>query len=197
MWGGCKDGEGGGGGYHLLLALVIYLIINHASLSRRSTVPTSNRRRTFGRSLRFFHTIHENCLAYPIPVLFRRLWPSSTRIAIVFSLLSSLPNSYTSHSSIFLISLNTSRSVHISHSPTMRVLLYCCATRGNTCVHPCSPPPDYWYLSFSFLVGPGPLHKIAVSAFRVVHWAVQIRFHSNIFPKPPVYPLGVSPFHHI
>ena len=27
------------------------------------------------------------------------------------------------------------------------------------------PPPDYWYISFVFLVVPGPLHEIAASAF--------------------------------
>ena len=35
----------------------------------------------------------------------------------------------------------------------------------GTYVHPCPPPPDYWCISFFFLVGPGPLHEIAVSAF--------------------------------
>ena len=30
----------------------------------------------------------------------------------------------------------------------------------GTYVHPC-PPPDYWYISFFFLVGPGRLHEIA------------------------------------
>ena len=35
----------------------------------------------------------------------------------------------------------------------------------GTYVHPCPPPPDYWYIYFFFLVGPGPLHEIAVSAF--------------------------------
>ena len=44
-----------------------------------------------------------------------------------------------------------------------------------------------------FLVGPGPLHEIAVSAFGVVHWAVRIRFHYNTFPQIPVYLLSVSP----
>ena len=54
-------------------------------------------------------------------------------------------------------------------------------------MHPRPPPLDFWYISFFCLVGPGPLHEIAISAFRVVHSAVQIRFHSNIFPQPPEY----------
>ena len=35
----------------------------------------------------------------------------------------------------------------------------------GTCVHPRPSRPGYWSISFLFLVGPGPLHEIAVSAF--------------------------------
>ena len=35
----------------------------------------------------------------------------------------------------------------------------------GTYFEPRPPPSDYWYVSFSFLVDPGPLHEIAASAF--------------------------------
>ena len=94
------------------------------------------------------------------------------------------------HTSNFLISSsNASRSSLYIH-----ILLLCesyslflCHT--GTYLYSRPPPPGYWYrpISLLFLVGPGPLHEIAVSDFCVVHWAVQVRFHSNIFPQPPVY----------
>ena len=58
----------------------------------------------------------------------------SPRIAIVFSLLSSVQNFSMPHSSIF-ISSNTSRSsLYISHSPTMWLLHYFFATRAHLCI---------------------------------------------------------------
>ena len=45
---------------------------------------------------------------------------------------------------------------------------------------------------FLFLVGPGPQHEIAVKLFRVVHWALQKWFNSNL-PSTPRITLSVSP----
>ena len=44
---------------------------------------------------------------------------------------------------------------------------YCCCPHCHKAirVHLLSPSPDYWYTSFFFLPGLGPLHEIAVSAF--------------------------------
>ena len=85
------------------------------------------------------------------------------RIAIVFSLLSSVSNFSMSHSSIFLIS-NISRSplyIHLLPLCEFYPILLC--HKGTSVLFP--PPPDYWHTSFFFLVGLGPLHEIAVSAF--------------------------------
>ena len=90
----------------------------------------------------------------------------SPRIAIAFSTLSGVPDFSMSHSSIFIISTNTSRSsMYNSHSPTMCVLLYCrLHCHKGISVHLRPAPPDYWYTSFFCLAGPGPLHKNATSA---------------------------------
>ena len=133
------------------------------------------------------------CLSYPLPVFAVCGHHLSPRIAIVLSLLSSLPNSCMSHPSNFLISsTNTFRSsLYISHYPFIRVLLSIVVPHGHMCTSTSSSSRLLVYLFC--LVGPGPLHEIAISAFRVVHWAVQIRFHSNIFPQPPVYLSSVCP----
>ena len=69
-----------------------------------------------------------------------------------------------SHSSIFLISCSTSRSsLYISHSPTVRVLLYFFPTRAHLCIFPLLPTTGI-RTSF-FLAGPGPLPETAVSTF--------------------------------
>ena len=144
---------GGGGGAYLLLALSL-LAIDHASLSRRGTVPTLiETPPTFGRSLRLFHTLHE-LFAYPFPSCFavcgHHLIP---RIAIVFSLLSSLPNSSMSRTFNSLMSSNASRSsLYISHSPTMWVLLYhVVVPHGHTFVATSS---SRLLVYLFFLVGP-------------------------------------------
>ena len=92
-----------------------------------------------------------------ILLLFRRLWPPSTsKTAIVFSHQPSVPNFPMPHTSIFLTSYsNTSRM-------WVRTPLLC---HKSTSLHLLLPPLDYWYTSFFFLAGPGPLHEIAVSAF--------------------------------
>ena len=68
-------GGEGGGRTHLLLALG-HLTVDHASLSRRDTVPTPDRDTSNIWALitvRFFHILHKKCLllSYPRPV--RRL----------------------------------------------------------------------------------------------------------------------------
>ena len=69
-----------------------------------------------------------------------------------------------SHWSIFVIPSCRSRSsLHISHSPTVWVLLYCFATTAHLCYFLLLPTTG---IPLSpFLAGPGPLHEIAVSAF--------------------------------
>ena len=96
----------GGGRAHSLIACLSHLTIDHASLSRRSTVPARNRdTSTFGRSLRFFHMLHINLLLILSPSCFAVCGHHlSTRIAIALSLLSSVPYFSVPHSSIFLIS---------------------------------------------------------------------------------------------
>ena len=42
-------------------------------------------------------------------------------------------------------------------------------------------------ISLSFWQVHVPYTKSHCHVFRVVQWAAQIRFHSNIFPQPPVY----------
>ena len=62
-----------GGGAHSFVACLSHLAIDHASLSRRSTVPTPTPRETpptFGRSLRFFHILHRNLLLTVSPSCF-------------------------------------------------------------------------------------------------------------------------------
>ena len=84
------------------------------------------------------------------------------RIAIVFSLLSNMQNSSMPHTSNVLISSNASRSsfVYFTFSYCLSPTLLLRHT-GTYFL----PPPDYCFISFFFLVGPGPLHEIAVSAF--------------------------------
>ena len=101
------EGWVGGWGYSLV-ACLSHLTIDHASLSRRSTV-----RRllvetppTFGRSARVIHMLHENVLLNLSPSCFAVCsHHQSPRIAIVFSLpsINSVPNFSMSHPSIFLI----------------------------------------------------------------------------------------------
>ena len=112
------------GGGVSFVGCLSHLIIDHISLSRRSTVPTPNRHLQRLGAHRVF-PIHY------IETLSLILSPScfavcghhlSPRIGIAVSLRSSVPNYFsTSHSSIFRIcTSNTSRSsCYISHPPTM------------------------------------------------------------------------------
>ena len=108
-----------------------YLTIDHASPSRRSTVPTTlliekpKTNNFFGRA-RYAFSVYciEISTSYPIPVPFSRLRPTSILplTAIAFPLLSSLPDSSLSHTSDFLVSSsNASRSaLYISRSSHSR-----------------------------------------------------------------------------
>ena len=62
----------------------------------------------------------------------------------------------------------------------------------GTYLHPCPPPPDYWYISF-FLVGPGPLHKIAASVFSRSPLRRANTFSFQYLPSTPRISLSVSP----
>ena len=106
---------------------------------------------------------------YLIPFLFRRLRPLSiskdTRIAIVFSLFFAVVyQSWSYHICLF------SSSPPLAHPPCAFHILPLCQFYSlllcdkGTSMH-LSPPPHYWYTSFFFLTGLGPLHEIVVSAF--------------------------------
>ena len=62
-------------------------------------------------------------------------------------------------------------------------------------MHPRPPPPDYWYISFFFLVGPDPLHEIAVTAFSRSPLGCADTFSFQYLPSTPrisqsIYPLS-------
>ena len=75
---GAETESGEDGGACSFVAFLNHLIIDHASFSRRSTVPTPNRA-TFNvwALITLVPYITYELFAYPIPVLFRRLWPPS------------------------------------------------------------------------------------------------------------------------
>ena len=95
----CRGVGRGGGGAYSFVACLCHLTIDHASLSRRSTVLLPvERRPTFGRSSRFFHILHRDFLLILSPCCFvgcgHHLSPT---IAIVFSLISSVPGTKLFH----------------------------------------------------------------------------------------------------
>ena len=112
-------GWGGLGGTRSLPAFVIWPLITHPFRDGAPFPLLIETPPTFGRSLRFFHILHRNCLLILSPSCFAVCGHHiSPRIVIIFSPLSSLPNSSMSHTSNFLISSNASRSsLYISHSP--------------------------------------------------------------------------------
>ena len=62
-----------GGGVLFFVGCLSHLTIDHASLSRRSTVPTPSRH--FGCSLRFFHVLHRNiCFVLSPSGVIANLW---------------------------------------------------------------------------------------------------------------------------
>ena len=141
-------GEGGSVYSFLLLALVVRPLATHHPFRDGAPSPLLiETPPTFGRSLRFSHVLHRKGLLILSPSCFAVCGHHlSPRIAIVFSLLSSLPNSSMRQPSNSLaFSSNASRSsLYISHS----TFYYCCATRAHMCIHVLLP--TYWYISFSF-----------------------------------------------
>ena len=180
--------SGGGGGAYSFVACLSHLTIDHASLSIRSTVPTPNRDTsnmwTFTTFLPYTRYYIETVCFILSPSCFAVCGHLSPRIAIVYSLLSSLSNSSMSHTSNFLISsTGFQSSLYISHPPTMYVLLSIVVPHGQIYV---ATSTSRLLVSLFHLSGRSRC-TTRKSQFRVVHWAVQISFHSNIFPQPPVY----------
>ena len=133
------------------VACLSHLTIDHASLSRRSTVPTPivETPPAFGCSLRFSPPmLHKKLFAHLLPRSCFAVYGHhlSPRISTVFSLISSVPNFSMSHSSVFLISVQrvggvliathgrSGKNVHprtptipgaelVGFSPTMQALL--------------------------------------------------------------------------
>ena len=71
--------EGGGQAYSIGVAFRSHLTIDHASLSRRTTVPVPDRDTSnIWAFITFFpHVAYiDVLLTYLMPFLFRRLWPS-------------------------------------------------------------------------------------------------------------------------
>ena len=122
-------GAGGGGGGVLICCLpwaFDHSLTTHSFRDGAPFISTPNSLidtpPTFRRSLRFFHVLHGNCLFILSPSCFAvRGYHIFLRIAIVFSLLSSLPKTSTSHTFDSLISSSNASpsSLYISHSPTV------------------------------------------------------------------------------
>ena len=117
------------------------------------------------------------------------------RIAIVFSLLSSLINSFMAHASNFLIpsSNASSSSLCISHPPTMSPILYRCGTRAHVRSHVLFLPTTGISLS-SFGQVQVPYTKSQFHLFRVVHCGRADTFSFQHLPSTPGIPLSASPF---
>ena len=82
----------------MLLALVILPLTTHPFRDGAPFLLLIETPTTFGRSLRFFHILHGNCLLILSPSCFAVCGHHlSPRIAIVFSLLSSLPLFHVTH----------------------------------------------------------------------------------------------------
>ena len=129
-----------GGHIHLLFALVVWPLTTHIpSLSRRSTVPTPNKRHLQHLGAHYapsIYFIEIACLSYPRPVS-----PSADTIYLLgqrtfsrYSLVVYRTLPCHIHTSNFLISFsNASRSsLYISHSLTMWVILYIVVPHGRT-----------------------------------------------------------------
>ena len=169
----CLHTRAGGGGYSFV-AWLSHLIVDHASLSRRTTALTPNRDTT--SNIRAFITLNNLLSMSPACFAFcdRHLSP---RIAIVFSLLSCVLNFSISQFIRLLAAFPP--AIHPVPPCTFHILPQCefCSLLCNkgTSVH-LPPPPDYWYQSsvplLLFLVGLRPLHEIAVSAFSRIYWAM-------------------------
>ena len=140
-----------------LVVCLSHLTIDHASLSRRSTVPTLNRDTSnIWALVTILPYTTQKLFAYPVPVLFRRLRsPSiSRRIAIVFSLLSILLDTKLLHH--IRLSSSSSPLTHPAPPCIFYILLllyvsptlYCCATWALICSHVFLLPTTGIYMYF-------------------------------------------------
>ena len=166
---GIRRGRGGGGGRtHLLLALVIRPLTTHPSRDAALFLLPIETPPTFGSSLRFLHILHKNCLLMLSPSCFAVCGHHlSPRIAIVFSLLSSLPNSSMSHTSNCLISSSNAfrSSLYISHCPTMGVILSVVLQHGHIFVATSSFSPTLVYIFLLSGRSRSPTRKRSFSFF--------------------------------
>ena len=155
------------------VACLTHLTIDPASLSGRSTVPTPNREHVQHLGAHYVFGTHyiKPVLhaSYPLPASAVCAHNLSPRIAIVFSLLSSVLIFSLHRYNIRLFSSSPTHPVprctfHVLPQCELCSLLLC---HKGTSVHlsPPPPPPDYWHTPFFFLAGPGPLHETRL--FRV------------------------------
>ena len=92
-----------------------------------------------------------------VAIIYLLGWQSYSRYYLVYQ------NFSMSHPLIFLISSSSASRPSLYSSPRLpqRELYSRLHCHKGTSVR---PPPNYWYTSFFFLAGLGPLHEIAVSA---------------------------------
>ena len=154
-WADVRRCLGVGGVLICCLPQVIWPLTTHP-VRDGNTVPTPYTPLTFGRLLRVFRILHRNFLPILSPSCFAVCGHHlSPRTAIVFSLLSSVPNFSMSH-----VTSVPPCIFHIIRLCGFYSLLLC---HKGASVH-LLPPLDYWYTSFFFLAVPGPLHEIVISA---------------------------------
>ena len=135
---GSNRDMGGRGGTHLLLDSVVWPLTTHPFRDGAPFLLLIETPPTFRRSLRFFRVLHRNCLLILSPFCFTVCGHHlSPRIAIVFSLLSSLPNSNSSmsHTSNSSSPPLTHPVVYFTFSYYVSPTLYGCATQAHTCSH--------------------------------------------------------------
>ena len=180
-------------GAYSFVACLSAWTIGHASLWRRSIVPTPNRHHQHlgGHYVVTIYYIYF-VFAKFIPFLFRRLWPPS---------ISQDSDRYLA--AILCIKLLHVTFVHFPHlthpgfPTTFHILLLCefyslLLCHETACVHLLLPPPAYWYTSFFFVAGPGHLHENrSFSVFAKLGRANTFLFLSvRLIPR---IPLHVSP----
>ena len=168
-----------GGGLNFI-SCFSHLTIDHASRSKRSTVPTPNRDTSnIGALNTFFPCYIETvCLSYPLPVS-----PSVVTICLLgWRSLSCYYLVYLTspcHVRLFSSSLAHPVPPRIFHIlPPSEFYSLLLATRAHTCIFLLSttglPFSSFWQVQV-------PYTKPQFQRFRVVHWAVQNCFHSHLF----------------
>ena len=143
-----------------LVACLSHLTIDHASLSIPSTVPTPNRHlQHLGAHYFLIHMLHRNVLLILSPSCFavcgHHLSPRIKHAVppCIFHILPQIVGECEFYSTAL--------------------------PQGHICASSSSSPRVLVYLFF--LAGPDTYTKSQFQRFRVVHWAVQIRFHSYFF----------------